>query len=133
MSGVREPRLHLSAPAVAGLQDYAQFVLSRCKPGEDVLSSLDADKAHLAHMANGLATETGELIGPLKKHLYYGRDLDVENVKEEAGDLLFYLTAILSACGLTIDDALAANMAKLTKRYADKYTDAEAAARADKA
>ena len=37
----------------------------------------------LEHMAYGLITESAEIMDALKKHKFYGRELDVRNLKEE--------------------------------------------------
>ena len=86
----------------------------------------------MVHAAMGVSGEAGELIDAIKKTWIYGKPLDRENVLEEAGDLLFYLQALLTECGYTLDDAMTANVAKLAKRYPRGYTDAAAIARADK-
>lgn len=43
----------------------------------------------ILHAAIGCVTESGELLDSLKKQIFYGRELDVVNVKEEAGDILW--------------------------------------------
>lgn len=86
----------------------------------------------MVHAALGFASEAGELASPIKAHWIYGRELDRENILEEAGDALFYLQALLTECGFTLDDAMQANVDKLSKRYPAGYTDAAANARADK-
>lgn len=87
----------------------------------------------LIHAAFGLAGEVGELIDPIKKSMFYGKPLDVENLREEAGDLLWYIAGPLCrALGCTLEDLAQENVAKLRKRYPDRYTDAAAIVRADK-
>lgn len=115
------------------LSDYASFVQSRMKSGDQLLSEMTAEKAALGHTAHGIGTESGELIDVIKKHVDYGKPLDREHLKEEAGDLLFYLFDALHKADLTVSEVLAHNVGKLTKRYAEKYTNEEASARADKA
>jgi NTP pyrophosphatase (non-canonical NTP hydrolase) len=58
--------------------------------------------------------------------------LDRENILEEAGDALFYLQALLTELGWTLDDAMEANVRKLKRRYPNGYTDQAANERADK-
>ena len=54
-------------------------------------------------------------------------------MREEAGDILFYLTGLLNELGLTINECMEANVEKLSKRYPEKrYTNAAAIARVDK-
>lgn len=87
----------------------------------------------LIHAVFGCAGEAGELVDPVKKAMFYGKAVDVENIKEEAGDLLWYIAGPLCrALGCTLEELAAANVAKLRKRYPEKYTDEAAIARADK-
>lgn len=89
---------------------------------------------HLMHMALGVAGEAGELVDAIKKRTIYEKPLDVENVKEELGDLLFYMQGIVNAVGLNWDDIVAHNRDKLLKRYpSGSYSNSQAQARADKA
>lgn len=74
------------------------------------------------HAAIGLCTETGELLDPLKKHLFYGREVDEINLKEEIGDILWYLGILCDALGTTIAAEQARVIRKLTARYPERFT-----------
>ena len=112
---------------------YEQFVRSIVKPGHDILLQLTPLQASILHMAVGVSGEAGELLDAIKKHAVYQKQLDINNVIEEAGDILFYLTGLLNELGLTINDCMEANVAKLSKRYPQhQYSNAAAIARADK-
>jgi NTP pyrophosphatase (non-canonical NTP hydrolase) len=78
--------------------------------------------ARLLHGAIGMCTESGELQDAIKKHLIYDKPLDNVNVVEEIGDLLWYCALVLDAVGSNFGDAFARNIAKLAKRYPDKFT-----------
>lgn len=86
----------------------------------------------LSHVGRGIAGEAGELQDALKKHLDYGQPLDVDNVEEEIGDLLFYTSKLASLCGLTLESCILANREKLEKRYPDGFSVEAAKERADK-
>lgn len=43
-------------------------------------------------------------------------------MKEEIGDLLWYMSRIADTCGFTLEEAMATNVAKLKARYGDKWT-----------
>jgi len=89
--------------------------------------------ANLNHMALGLAGEAGELVDAIKKHTIYGKPLDIENIKEELGDLEFYITGLRMLLSLEPIPIIYQNMEKLSKRYASgTYSDAAAIERADK-
>lgn len=97
---------------------------------EGAFRRLSDDRAmHLNHAVIGICTEAGELADQLKRHVFYGRPLDLVNIKEEAGDLLWYISLALTQCGLTISEAMDANIAKLKARYPLKFTEEDASAR----
>ncbi len=73
----------------------------------------------------GAATETGELLDALKKHMFQGRPIDVTNIKEECGDLWFYFTEIMVAVDTDIFEVMEMNIAKLSKRYSKEFTTKE--------
>lgn len=66
----------------------------------------------------GLTEEVGELAS-LFKHCYYGgEELSKEEVAKEAGDVLWYLSALCTAVGLNFDAVAILNMSKLHHRFA---------------
>jgi NTP pyrophosphatase (non-canonical NTP hydrolase) len=112
---------------------YEQFVQSIVKSGHDILVQLTPLQASMMHMAVGISGEAGELLDAIKKHSIYQKPLDFDNVKEEAGDILFYLTGLLNDVGITLNECIEANREKLSKRYPNKcYSNADAIKRADK-
>lgn len=98
-------------------------------------STLHYDKVEkdVLHGAMGLASEGGELLDAVKKSLAYGANLDIENVKEEIGDALFYAQMICNSLGVSLDDIMQANIEKLAKRYPEGFNLDDAMARKDKA
>jgi NTP pyrophosphatase (non-canonical NTP hydrolase) len=88
--------------------------------------------ASLIHASGKLASEAGEMIDPIFGAWTYGRPLDHVNILEEAGDILFYLQAILNTLGFTMQEVRDSNYSKLLKRYPAGYTDTAAIERADK-
>lgn len=91
--------------------------------------ALDAGKIRLLHATMGLCTESGELADQLKKHLFYGKELDRVNLIEEAGDLLWYLAILLDELDTTFGEVMSSNIAKLRSRYPEKFTPKQAAQR----
>ena len=103
------------------------------KPGAAIKEELTAEDVDLLHMAIGVCGEAGELIDAVKKSVVYRKPLDLANMKEELGDLEFYMEGIRQITGISRDDALTANLAKLQKRYPGyNYSNARAVERADK-
>jgi len=112
---------------------HAEFVSALCKPGAAIQSELTPEDCHRLHMAVGISGEAGELLDAIKKAVIYRKPLDVENVKEECGDLLFYITGMLNSIGSNIEEVTAENVAKLSLRYQSlSYSNAAAIERNDK-
>ena len=67
----------------------------------------------------GMAGEVGELLGEHKKWLRDGDSYEVfpERVKEELGDLLWYLSSVASKHGLTLEDVANHNLSKVEARW----------------
>lgn len=112
---------------------HPELVAALVKPGQDILDSLTPLKCHLWHMASCIPGEAGELFDAIKKLTIYGKILDRQNVIEELGDLEFYMQGLRDALNITREETLAANIAKLSKRYVGlTYSDKSAQERADK-
>lgn len=112
---------------------HQDMVKLLAKPGEAIIESLTPDKAHMLHMAVGVAGEGGELLDAIKKHVIYNKNLDRANVVEELGDLEFYMEGLRERTGITREETLEHNYHKLMKkRYPNGYSDQAAQDRADK-
>lgn len=113
-------------PVDMGGIPYGEFVQKLAKDMEN--PTLD-----LLHAAVGVSGEAGELLDAVKKHWVYGKPLDVNNVVEELGDLMFYMQMVMMMIGKNQMEVIEHNIQKLYKRYASRiYSDAQAIARADK-
>jgi NTP pyrophosphatase (non-canonical NTP hydrolase) len=86
----------------------------------------------LMHCAVGISGEAGELLDAVKKLWVYGKPLDRANAIEELGDIEWYMEALRGLLGVTRDEVIAANVAKLEVRFPIQYTDELAIARLDK-
>jgi NTP pyrophosphatase (non-canonical NTP hydrolase) len=111
---------------------HPQLVAALVKPGNQIASEITARDANLLHMVIGISGEAGELLDAIKKSVIYRKELDRNNVVEEIGDIEFYLEGLRQELGLSREECLAANVAKLQKRYGEKYSDSAAQIRADK-
>ncbi len=85
-----------------------------------------ADCVKMVHYTDGLCTEAAELKDVFKKHIAYGTAIDWPNIKEEAGDLLWYLARICDDKGWTIEELMQLNIDKLKARFPDKFTQEKA-------
>lgn len=77
----------------------------------------------ILHAGIGIATEAGELLDAIKKAKFYGKDLDVTNLKEEGGDILWYLALLFNAIGTDFGAEMERNINKLKARFPDKFNE----------
>lgn len=110
------------------LNDYQQLAARTAK----AMPTLELD---LTHAALGMTTETGEFADVVKRALIYERPLEeghLQNMKEELGDLMWYVALAATKLNIPLSEICADNIAKLARRYPEKYTNQAALARADK-
>jgi len=103
--------------------NYVEEALrSENKDFQSLISRVDVRSIRLLHGAMGLDTESGEIMDSMKRHIIYGSDLNVVNIREELGDIMWYVALICDELGLTIEQICEDNIAKLRKRYPDKFS-----------
>jgi NTP pyrophosphatase (non-canonical NTP hydrolase) len=81
------------------------------------------ESIRLIHAAMGLNTEQAEFTDMLKKHIFYGRPLDLVNLREEIGDGLWYSALAIDILKTTLSEVMSVNVEKLAKRYPEKFTE----------
>ena len=75
----------------------------------------------IANIGLGLAGESGEVADILKKHLLKTKEISVEHLKEELGDVLWYLAEACQCFGFTLDEIAELNIQKLKKRHPEGF------------
>lgn len=92
------------------IQRYQQEVL------RTVPSKL-TKKTKLTNFSLGLAGESGEAIDLLKKHIFHDHEINITELKEELGDLTWYIANIANVFNINLEDVFDANIEKLKARY----------------
>jgi len=81
--------------------------------------------------ALGLAGEAGEFANLVKKMTAHGHPFDPVSLKDELGDVLWYLAEAATAVGLTLEDIASHNVDKLIKRYPEGFSETQSINRPD--
>lgn len=97
-----------------------QHACQRTKSGLRI--NINEGNEDLLHAALGIASEAGEFTDQLKKHLFYGAPLDIVNLQEEAGDILWYLSIFIEWSGGNYEEIMERNIEKLRIRYPEKFS-----------
>jgi NTP pyrophosphatase (non-canonical NTP hydrolase) len=70
----------------------------------------------------GLCGESGELANKIKKLTAHGHLITVDELQEELGDVLWYLSEATTALGFSLNEVAELNIEKLMARYQGKFT-----------
>jgi NTP pyrophosphatase (non-canonical NTP hydrolase) len=81
------------------------------------------DTERLLDAAAGLAEESGEILGLVRKHAFQAHPLATDRLRTELGDALWCLSVTAKSAGFTLEEVAQANVAKLRARYPDGYSD----------
>ena len=80
----------------------------------------------LLHGALGITGEIGEITQEMIQATIGDRELDKANIKEELGDILWYVAMMARDLDLTFEEIAEANINKLRIRYPKKFTKEDA-------
>ncbi len=83
--------------------------------------SIDGLNGNIVHEINGLCTEAGEISEAFLKAAKTGK-FDEVNLKEEAGDLLWYLAMLFRELDTDFETVATTNINKLKARFPEKFT-----------
>ena len=72
---------------------------------------------NLVHAAMLLSSESGEVASEVKRMFAYGKPIDITNVKAELGDVMWGIALMCNTLGLTLEEVMRGNIAKLEARY----------------
>ena len=89
---------------------------------DTVTAKLRTDESErLIFLALGLDEEKSEVTSPIRKALLKGnfneKEINVENIKEELGDCLWYISMLSKECGKNLNDLAIDNLKKVYTRY----------------
>ena len=93
------------------------------------ISSFEVSKKEgyaLRDSVNTTVWAVGEFNDLLKKHLFYGRELNTDKLKQNLQQMCMAVSAICIYCDKTPGQTRETNIAKLKVRFKDKFTEAAA-------
>jgi NTP pyrophosphatase (non-canonical NTP hydrolase) len=89
------------------------------------------DQVMIVWNAVGLVGEAGEVAELVKKGIFHQHGLDVQKMKKEIGDVLWYVAALCTKLDLDMSEIMDENIAKLKKRCPDGFNSDDSIKRVD--
>jgi NTP pyrophosphatase (non-canonical NTP hydrolase) len=77
----------------------------------------------IVNYALGLAGETGETVDFIKKWMFHGHYLDHSKLESELGDVLWYISALATSFGYSLEEIAEMNIEKLKARYPEGFSE----------
>lgn len=115
--------MYSDSPIQAALASYARAV-------QRTASSSAPDAAQKMGPV-GLCSEAGELLDLCKKVWFQGHELNRDKFIKEMGDVLWYFQHTLTSYGISWDEVVRKNVAKLQERYPAGFSAIDSQIRAD--
>ena len=82
----------------------------------------------------GLSGEVGETLDLIKKWIFHEKPLlneDIEHLKKELGDIMWYMAMMCHSFGFDLDEIMQMNIDKLRARYPEGFSAERANNRAE--
>lgn len=100
------------------MNDYQKKALRTWVPDSNKNYYLD-----IIYLALSLAGEAGELSNKIKKYWRHGHSWNTDDLKEELGDILWYVAVLASVLNTDLDDIAEENIQKLLRRYPEGFSE----------
>jgi len=85
----------------------------------------------MINAALGISGEAGEVVDIIKKHTQFNKELDKAHLKEELGDLLWYVALMLKTIDSDFEEIMLLNIDKLNIRFPSAFSEEKALKRED--
>ena len=95
--------------------EYQKLAMRTAKKFENI-------KEMQADVGLGLAGESGEVADIIKKSLAGAKEIDLEHLKEELGDVLWYLAEASSCFNFSLEEIAKKNIEKLARRHPNGFS-----------
>jgi len=81
-----------------------------------------SSKGNMVYGVLGLVGEAGEVAETYKKHVRGDGELSVDKIKNELGDVMWYIAYICETLGISMQDVAEGNIKKLRARHGEIYS-----------
>ena len=101
------------------LKEYQKLCKLTARKGKDVNEDLCA-------WGLGVSGEAGDISSCIKKLVFHKNDAIKDGIKENIGDIMWYVSMICNSLGWDLNEVLEENIKKLKERYPKGFGEVEA-------
>ena len=84
-------------------------------------NGIGEDTGTILNACLGLSGEVGEFNDMIKKWIFHEKELDVDHLEKECGDILWYIALMCNSFGWNMDEIMQMNIDKLQARYPNGF------------
>lgn len=81
------------------------------------VDNIEYDVGGIFNACLGLSGEVGEFNDMIKKWVFHEKELDIEHLKKECGDILWYIAMMCHSFNWNLEEIMEMNIDKLKARY----------------
>lgn len=85
------------------------------------VENIEYDVGGIFNACLGLSGEVGEFNDMIKKWVFHEKELDIEHLKKECGDILWYIAMMCHSFNWNMEEIMETNIEKLKSRYPDGF------------
>lgn len=85
------------------------------------IDNIEFDVGGILNACLGLSGEVGEFNDMIKKWVLHEKELDIEHLKKECGDILWYIAMMCHSFNWNMDEIMQMNIDKLKARYPEGF------------
>ena len=108
------------------IEDYQDGTSQTAKMDNEALINCNDDELNETlqrlNWALGLAGEAGEFADLVKKQVFHGHEHDRDEIIDELGDILWYVSETCNINDISIREVMENNLEKLGERYPDGFS-----------
>lgn len=94
---------------------------ANCRLRQAQVDNIEYDVGGIFNACLGLSGEAGEFNDMIKKWVFHEKELDIEHLKKECGDILWYIAMMCHSFNWNMEEIMEMNIEKLKSRYPDGF------------
>lgn len=101
------------------------------KAYDNVIGTHKENIGEIVNACLGLSGEVGEVNDIVKKYIFHGHDIEINDLVKEISDCMWYIALMCQGLGIDMGEVARINIEKLKKRYPNGFSEQASINRAE--